>query len=30
MTVHNFKGFKSPKTLKKGAWLRTFQPQWQS
>ena len=30
MTIHNFKGFKPPKKPQKGAWLGTFQPNWQN
>ena len=30
MTTHNFKGFKPPKIPEKGAWLGTFQPNWQN
>jgi len=30
MMTHNLKGLKPPKTLKKGAWLGIFQPNWQN
>jgi len=30
MTTHNIKGFKTPKTPKKRAWLGIFQPKWQN
>ena len=30
MTTHNFKGSNPPKTPEKGAWLGTFQPNWQN
>ena len=30
VTTHNIKGFKTPKTLKKGAWLGIFQPKLQN
>ena len=30
ITTHNFKGFKPPKTPKKGARLDIFQPNWQN
>jgi len=30
VTTHNIKGFRTPKSPKKGAWLGIFQPKWQN